>query len=279
MENDSTSSIDLSRYNAPIIAHVICIFAVIVFGGTGNGFVLYIYSKKKGNVFIRCLAFLDLICVSTIAPQFAFVKDYYILKGHGNSLPLNAYFGWFSFFLIIQEMTIIFLAIDRALAICSPLTYKKHHKRLVKIYAGICVYCSHVIIMTLNFDSTDPRQMRLVDLHVGIHITLMLSALLVSYSVIIYKLRKQRTKTTESKTIQALNKEKREIKMIKIAFYINILYLLTSFPSFISTAFGGSYLMNYTLFISSCGGPLIYIIADKSFREEFVSIMNKVIKR
>ena len=67
-----------------------------------------------------------------------------------------------------------------------------------------------------------------------------------------------------------------DMKMIKIAAYINILYMLTSLPPFIGTnILRASFLINYTIFLSSCGGPIIYLKADKSFREEFVKLLKR----
>lgn len=193
MEMNSTILTDLSRYDTPIIANVICIIAVITIGGTGNGFVLYIYSRKmkEGNIFIRILAFLDLAFIFTILPHFPFMKEYYIMKANGNTWPLNTYVAWMFFLFNVQAMAIIFLAIDRALAVCSPLSYKTKHKRVVKMYTGIVVYFSHVIIIALNYNIANPRQRQIVALYIGLHLILFLSTLFVSYSVIIYKIRKQ----------------------------------------------------------------------------------------
>ena len=198
MEVNTTSVIDLSRYDAPIVAHVICIIAIIATGGTGNSVVLYIYNQKmkKGNIFIQILAFLDLTCILTITPQFAFMKQYYIMKAHGNTLPMNIYIAWMIFNFLIQGLALICIAIDRMVAVVSPLSYQTLHKRMVKMYAGTVVYSSHLAVIIFVLDSNDSRQRTFLGLYMGMHFFLFFATLIVSYSVIIYKIRRQRIKVT-----------------------------------------------------------------------------------
>ena len=116
------------------------------------------------------------------------------MKANGNTLPLNIYIAWTIFLFFIQGFALLFIAIDRMMAVVSPLSYKILHKRVVKMYAGTVAYCSHLALITYFLDSNDSRQRTFLGLYMGMHFILFFATLLVSYSVVIYKIRKQRIK-------------------------------------------------------------------------------------
>ena len=72
------------------------------------------------------------------------------------------------------------------------------------------------------------------------------------------------------------NKENREIKMIKITVYIIILSILSCIPPFLSTFFHTYFLLIYTIFFNNCGTPIIYLVADNSFRREVFKMFKRV---
>ena len=71
--------------------------------------------------------------------------------------------------------------------------------------------------------------------------------------------------------------EKREIRMIKIASYITILYLISCMTPLLNTFIpSNSFLITYITFLNNCCNPWIYFVADKAFRKEVLKMLERV---
>ena len=80
----------------------------------------------------------------------------------------------------------------------------------------------------------------------------------------------------KQKDTSSQNKGNREMKMVKITVYIIILGIISCFSTFLNTfSFTSSFLISYSVFFNNCGNPVIYLVADKSFRNEVFQILKK----
>ena len=83
-------------------------------------------------------------------------------------------------------------------------------------------------------------------------------------------------RTVQPANVSTQNKENREIKMIKITVYIIILSILSCIPPFLNTFTPTNYfIVTYTIFFDNCGTPIIYFVADKSFRNEVFQMLKR----
>ena len=178
-----------------LATHIICVIIIVVFCLSGSSFTIYFYSKKKpvnvGRIFIIALALLDIFASVVVAPQIPFA-DYYIeLFERGKVVPIDLFFLVLPFLIMSYLFILTSIAVDRAVAVLKPYSYTQSQKRTVMI-----VITDMLISLVLSLQIKVVRQVfgekgQFGRSMISVFIVLSFLAILISYSLIIYKLKKQ----------------------------------------------------------------------------------------
>ena len=144
-----------------------------------------------GRIFIIALAILDIFASVVVAPQIPFA-DYYIdLYRRGNAVPIEMFFLVLPFLIMSYLFILTSIAVDRAVAVLKPYSYTQSQRRTVMV-----ILTDVLISLVLSLQIQLVRQVfgekgQFGRSMISVFIVLSFLVIVISYSLIIYKLRKQ----------------------------------------------------------------------------------------
>ena len=170
----------------------------MVFGVGGSAFTIYFNVNKDkltvGRIFIIGLAILDIFASLSLTPQCPLIGYYRHMRKHGDSTYLDMFFILLVFVMFTYLTILTAIAVDRAVAVCRPFTYKPSRKRT---YIVIAVASTLSLMLSLQSRIADilmDTPGRIGKMLIAVVIILSIITILISYSLIVYKLRKQNIK-------------------------------------------------------------------------------------
>ena len=194
-----------------VLANSACVTGIVLTSLIGSIFSIYYHSQKKpinkASTFIIALAILDMFALLAVV-QIPFLHIYIDLYDDGIEVPREGFsilmqFVTFSYLLILTS-----IAVDRVYAIYRPLQYKRDPKYIVKVFIFELVLALLLSIVGMIMDrsffkgiSAFGRTVLLASIGAAFVI------LLVSYFVIVLKLRSQKRRIgNKSKNTELVTK-------------------------------------------------------------------------
>ena len=274
---------------------IIMVTLSFLFGGVGNGTILYIYAKDKqlaARTFILILAAVDLYSSLVLMPQFPLIGAG--LLGYEITVP-QMVFVQMTYMLVTVTM-----ALDRVFAVFTPFKYAVNRRRLLRCMAGL----ASVILPFVSFGSLyiiySERNLmtQLISTAYLFVYSVGLVIVALAYPAISVKLYRQHRKinpgnisnaapanqapaavNAAAMTSKAKQKAERALHVKTLKLYVAILCLfLANFVSVLLTIWISQWL-SYLRLINFCGNaPVYYILVDK-FRSEVNRLMKKFSSR
>ena len=173
-----------------LVAHLFCVIAIGVLGVTGSAFSIYVYANKTpktvGGTFIIALAILDIfscIVVPPLIPIKVFKKNHILMEILFFLLPLM---------ISVYLMTLTTIALDRAVAVLRPFAYNNSPKRTLAIIINVLLFGIGLSTGTYIADIIFKTDQGIIARYsLAFTIVVSFAVISISYSMIIYKLRKQ----------------------------------------------------------------------------------------
>ena len=182
-----------------ILAHIVCIAGIIILSLSGSIFSIHHYSKKrpltKASTFIISLAILD-VFASIFVVQVPFILYYRHLRDfHGYIWPRLVFRSITRFVNISYLLILASIAVDRVCAVYRPYEYKNYSTYIIKviilelIFASLSSAVAEIIQQKVVAFDDSYIKMFLMSV-----ICILFLTLLMSYFLIVRKLRRQRMK-------------------------------------------------------------------------------------
>ena len=182
-----------------ILGHIVCVAGIVFLSLSGSIFSIYHYSRKKplskASTFIISLAILDMFAMF-VAVQIPVFLQYKRLNDiHGITWPIQGLISIGSFVMLSYLFILSSIAVDRVYAVCLPFKYNTSSTFTV----GLIIFeiiCSSILsvgtrIIEYVFITVDGSIARRI---LTVVIGLSFFTLLISYCLIICKLRRQQRK-------------------------------------------------------------------------------------
>ena len=174
-----------------LVAHIFCVIAIGVLGVTGSAFSIYFYANKKpktvGGLFIIALAILDIFSCIVVPPLIP-IKVY-----KKNHIFMEILFFLLPLMINVYLLTLTTIAIDRAVAVLRPFAYSNSPKRTLAIILNVWLYGVVLSTGTYIADIIFKTDKGIIARYIlAFTIVVSFAVVSISYSMIIYKLRKQK---------------------------------------------------------------------------------------
>ena len=183
------------RFTIPGEVHQLCIPTILALTLLGNMFVIYSQLKKKitynSDIYIFYLSVLDIVSCGLLV-QFPLLPLYIRKALNGEPLLRVSYFMLVVSLIYTYFGILVCIALDRVLAIVRPYTYTHSRNRTVFVCSAVTFFC--IVIGSVNpiydeISATNGTYTRLVS---AMYMSAAFIALIVSYIVIFYKLKRQK---------------------------------------------------------------------------------------
>ena len=183
-------------FTTEIAIYSIILALIICLACTGSIFTIYFYRKQKpmtnGGIFILTLASLDIFAVLVFAPQYLLVPTRASFRKHGLTYYTSRLYAVTLECVVLSYLFILTaVALDRLIAVWRPFSYNRSPRRCLATVVTLVAMalCASIVTVTVETDEGNIVRLTLVAFIIGSFVTLF-----VAYSLIVYKLRKQRRK-------------------------------------------------------------------------------------
>ena len=191
----------VKRDNLTMLAHIVCVAGIIVLSLSGSMFSIYDYSKKtlmsKASTFIISLAILDVFAMVVVV-QIHFLLQYrHLREFHGYIWPRVVFRSTTRFVMVSYLLILTSIALDRVYAVYRPFACNHSSTYIIKLIIFELIFASLLSViakfiqeLVFVFDDSYKR-MFLMSV-----ICISFSIILISYLLIVCKLRSQKTKVS-----------------------------------------------------------------------------------
>ena len=182
--------------NLESIAHIICVTIIVIFGVSGSTFSIYFYASKKpitvGRIFIIALSILDMFASAVVAPQIQLDAYYTRLWESGTIWPMETFFICLPFVIISNLFLLTSIALDRAVAVLRPYDYTQSKRRTIIVIIFAMLLSLALSVQIRITDTVFGTRGDIGKPVVAVIIIVSFVALFTSYSLIVWKLKKQK---------------------------------------------------------------------------------------
>ena len=181
-----------------LTSHILCVITIVILSVLGSGFSIYFYANKKpitvGRIFIIALAMLDIFASDVVTPQIVLHEYYSKLWDYGITFPMDMLLVVLPFTVIAYLLILTSIAVDRAIAVLRPFAYKPSRKRTIIVIASAVIFSLTFAIPLRSAEVFFGTKGSISKVVIMILMTLSFATLFISYSLILYTLRRQRIK-------------------------------------------------------------------------------------
>lgn len=271
--------------HSSILQHALAVLIFAALGLFGNGLTIHIYRKKitkggGGNYYIQALAIVDIFALCTLLPMNPFMTTILPRMKHDFMTVYNIYVILASSVALQYLWILLAMTIERLVAVFKPLKIKLLRKPIQRSILGLSL--SHFALKVfhfflLTFKLSDTISMVIYKLDEVI-VFLILSAILVAYPAIIYKLLRHGSAMSECTDTNAehepanrrsMARRLQNLTAVRIFIALFLLLIVSYIPTIaFTTGLVNQPMLTYLYFINHTGNPIAYYVINERFRKE-----------